>query len=269
MLNFNEMILISNDDGIYAPGLWTLAAELSKLDRVAVVAPDREQSATGTAITMRQPLRVQKVNSLLPDVDAYSVEGTPGDSVILAANKFFKDRISLVVSGINSGFNLGDDILISGTVSAALQGYLRNIPAIAVSLSHTDSENLTNIAFLVKLLAENIRSKFMHGQMFLNINYPEKRLEQIQGIITTFQAHKTHIDSIKECNDGRRDYYWLIRDQNVNHAPEGSDIWAVENGFISITPLHCTMFQHSQFESDDVFYSELFSCLKHRTDCTV
>ena len=121
-------VLVTNDDGIFAPGLWILVKELKSIARVVVVAPDREQSAIGTAVTLRQPLRVQRVSPLVPGVETYSVEGTPGDSVILALGKLIKSRVDLVISGINQGPNLGDDVLISGTVAAALQGYLRGLP---------------------------------------------------------------------------------------------------------------------------------------------
>ena len=117
-------ILVTNDDGIFARGLWVLAKELSSIAQVIVVAPDREQSAIGTAVTLHQPLRAQKVRPILPEIETYSVEGTPADSVILALGKLVKGKVDLVISGINQGQNLGQDVLISGTVSAALQGYL-------------------------------------------------------------------------------------------------------------------------------------------------
>ena len=124
-------ILVSNDDGIYAEGIWVLARHLSQLAAVIVVAPDREQSAVGTAVSLRKPLRVQKILPLYPGIEAYSVEGTPSDSVILALGKIISRRVDLVVSGINQGSNLGEDVLISGTVGAALSAYLRSFPAMA------------------------------------------------------------------------------------------------------------------------------------------
>ena len=128
-------ILVTNDDGVFAEGLWALVRELKSFARVVVVAPDREQSAIGTAITLIHPLRVQKVRSPVSEVEAYSVQGTPADSVILALEKMVVDKADLVISGINQGLNLGNDVLISGTVGAALQGYLRGFPAMAVSSS--------------------------------------------------------------------------------------------------------------------------------------
>ena len=115
-------ILVTNDDGIFAPGLWTLVKELRNIAQVVVVAPDRQQSAIGTAVTLHQPLRIQKIRPAVPEVETYSVEGTPADSVILALGKLAKNKVDTVISGINQGPNLGNDVLISGTVGAALQG---------------------------------------------------------------------------------------------------------------------------------------------------
>ena len=130
----NMKILVTNDDGIFAHGLWALAGELKAVGQVIVVAPDREQSAIGTAVTLHQLLRLRKVRSLLPEIETYSVDGTPADSVILALSELAKGEVGLVVSGINQGLNLGDDVLISGTVGGALQGYLHGFPAIAISV---------------------------------------------------------------------------------------------------------------------------------------
>jgi len=237
------MILLSNDDGILASGLWTLADELKKIDRVVVAAPDREQSATGTGITLRQPLRVQKIASPASNVDAYMIEGTPGDSIILALGKLLQDKIDIVVSGINSGPNLGDDVLISGTVGAALQGYLRNLPAIAISVASINPDNLAPAARLTSLIVERIKAGILPGDVFLNINVPDKPLTQIKGITITQPAHRTHIDTVEKGNDGKRDYYWLVRRKLDTHVPRGSDIWALEQGYISITPLQNTLFR--------------------------
>lgn len=123
-------ILVTNDDGISSEGLWTLVKELKNIAQVIVTAPDREQSAIGTAVTLHQPLRVKRVRPMVPEVETYSIEGTPADSVILALSKLIKDRVDLVVSGINQGLNLGNDVPISGTVGSALQGYLHGFPEI-------------------------------------------------------------------------------------------------------------------------------------------
>ena len=212
-------ILVSNDDGVLAPGLWALVSELKDIAEVAVVAPDREQSATGTSVTLRQPLRVQQVTPPVADVKALSVEGTPGDSVILALEKLLDKKTDLVISGINQGLNTGDDILISGTVGAALQGYLRNLPAIAVSIP-VNNPCWENAARLTRLLAEKIDSGKIPGDVFLNVNLPDLPLAEIRGIRLSHPAHKTHIDTVEEGHDGRRKYYWLVRRQQNNNTAE-------------------------------------------------
>jgi 5'-nucleotidase len=255
------MILISNDDGIFAPGLWALASELKNIDRVVAVAPDREQSATGTSVTLRQPLRVRKITPIVPEVDTYAVEGTPSDSVILAFEKLVVEA-DTVVSGINSGQNLGDDVLISGTVGAALQGYLRNRPAIAVSVGTSDTENLETAARLVGLLVIKIKSGALPRDIFLNVNMPDAPLPKIKGIVITQPAHKTHIDSVEEGNDGRRDYFWLVRRKLEHQSPDSSDIWAIEHGYISITPLNTTLFSRPAPDMGGSFCKELFGELR-------
>ena len=231
-------ILVTNDDGIFAPGLWKLVKGLQQIGRVSVVAPDREQSALGTAVTLRQPLRVRKISPLVAGVEAYSVEGTPADSVILGFGKLLKNKVDLVVSGINSGPNLGDDVLISGTVGAALQGYLRGSPALAISIDSLDNLYLDNAARLAVLLAEKLAGNAIPGNIFLNVNLPGLSLEETRGIQITGLASRSHIDTVEEGHDGRKAYYWLVRQKINRDAKEGTDIHAIEGGNISITPLH-------------------------------
>jgi len=255
------MILISNDDGIFAPGLWALAKELKKIDTIIAVAPDREQSATGTSVTLRQPLRVRKIAAIVPDLNTYGVEGTPSDSVILALEKLAVEA-DVVVSGINSGQNLGDDVLISGTVGAAMQGYLRNLPAIAVSVGVGATENLETAARLVGLLVRRIKKGILPADIFLNINLPDEPLAKIKGVVITQPAHKTHIDTVEEGNDGRRDYFWLVRRKLEHQSPDSSDIWAIEHGYISVTPLHTTLFRRPAPDMGEVFCKELICDLQ-------
>ncbi len=236
-------ILISNDDGVNSAGLWALATHLSAVAEVAVVAPDREQSATGTALTLRQPLRVRKAASPLNGVECFAAEGMPGDAVILGLDRLVGGSVGLVFSGINNGPNLGDDVLISGTVGAALQGYLRNIPAIAISTVAIDSTNLEVPARLAAIIAADIAAGKLKGDLFLNINVPNLPLENIKGVKLTSLAHKTHIDSVQEGHDGRREYYWLVRRQLDFKAAAGTDIKAIEQHCISVTELHANLFR--------------------------
>ena len=250
-------ILVTNDDGILAPGLWTLVKTLKKIARVTVVTPDREQSAIGTAVTLRQPLRIQKVRSPVPEVETYSVEGTPADSVILALAKLVKNKIDLVVSGINHGANLGDDVLISGTVSAALHGYLHGFPAIAISMDGVDSPYLDTAAELAALLAKRIEANSLPANILLNVNLPDLPLARIKGVEITHVASSSHTDDVKEGHDGRHKYYWLLRQRINKNAAQQTDIWAIEQGSISITPLYSNLLNSPLPPIPDSLYSNL------------
>lgn len=255
-------ILITNDDGIFAPGLWTLVKELKNIAQVVVVAPDREQSATGTAVTLHQPLRVQRVRPLVAEVETYSVEGTPADSVILALGKLVKSKIDLVVSGINQGPNLGDDVLISGTVGAALQGYLRGFPAFAISVAAVDSVYLDNAARLATLLAKKIDSNSLPTNILLNVNLPNLSLVKIKGAKITRLASGSYTNTVEERFDGKREYYWVVRQKIDTDADEKTDIWAIEQGNISITPLHTNLLNKSSPSIPDSLCSDLLQELQ-------
>ncbi len=231
-------ILVANDDGVFADGLWAMVRELKAIDEIIVAAPDREQSAIGTAVTLIHPLRVRKARPVVEDVDTWAVEGTPGDSVILALQKFAQGRIDMVVSGINQGLNVGTDVLISGTVGAALQGYLRGFPAIAVSAAQSDAAYLRSVARFVVALAGRMRAHPQPIIPFFNINVPDLPVSNIKGVKITRLATQSHIDTVEEGHDGKRHYYWLVRKRVLQNAEEMTDIWAVDQGYISITPLH-------------------------------
>ena len=255
-------ILVTNDDGIFAPGLWTLVRELKNIAQVVVVAPDREQSATGTAITLRQPLRAQRMTPLVSEIETYSVEGTPADSVILALGKLVKGEIDMVVAGINQGANLGDDVLISGTVGAALQGYLRGFPALAISADPPDSLFLGNAAKLATLLVEKIDSNSLPADIFLNVNLPPLPLTEIKGVKITHLASQSHTDTIDQRFDGKREYYWMVRQQINTNSDKHTDIWAIEQGNISITPLYADLLHKSSPAIPDSLCSDLLQELK-------
>lgn len=257
-------ILVTNDDGIFAEGLWALVKELKNIAQVIVVAPVREQSAVGTAVTLSQPLRVQKVPQIIPEVEACSVEGTPSDCVILALEKLVKNKVDLVVSGINHGLNLGDDALISGTVSAALQGYLRGFSALAISTATADGLYLDSAAKLATLLAEKIDANALPANILLNVNLPELSLAKICGVQITQLASKSHINTVEEDNNGRRQYYWLVRQKTDRVADNQTDIWAIEQGSISITPLHASWLNRSALAIPDDLCSYLLQGLRQQ-----
>jgi len=255
-------VLVTNDDGVFAEEMWTLVRELKKIAQVVVVAPDREQSAIGTAVTLSRPLRIRAVRPVVPEVEAYSVEGTPADSVILALEKLITDRIDLVISGINQGMNLGNDVLISGTVGAALQGYLRGFSALAVSVSLDNNQYRDDAAKVVALLAEKICSSPLSANIFLNINLPNLPLAQFKGVKTTRLAGGSHIDTVEEGHDGKREYYWLVRQKLDRNHEDRTDIGTVEQGNISATPLHIYLNGRSSPPITDSFFAGILEELQ-------
>jgi 5'-nucleotidase len=231
-------ILVANDDGMHVPGLWTLVEELSRDNQVTVVAPDREQSGVGTAISLHRILRVREVKPETPGVTAYAVEGTPGDCVILGLGELAKDT-ELVVAGINEGANLGEDVLISGTVGACLQALFRGVPAIAVSVSALGSVNYRPAARIAARLARAMGVGLLPRRMVLNVNVPDLPAEEIRGVMVTRQAARRYADILRRETDTRgKSYFWIVRGRPEWDVEEGTDIWAILNGFVSLLPLH-------------------------------
>lgn len=254
--------LISNDDGIHSAGLWILANHLNRVGSVTIVAPDREQSATGTSLTLRHPLRLGTVISSIDGVECWATEGLPGDAVILGLEWVMEKPVGLVVSGINNGPNVGDDVLISGTVGAALQAYLRNVPAIAISTFNLESTNHEIPAQLAAIIAADITSGRLSGELFLNVNTPDIPLDRIKGIRLCHLAHKTHIDTVKEGHDGRREFYWLVRRKLDFEAAADTDIKAIEQDCISVTELQADLFRKAPIAGLDNLCSEWYQKLK-------
>jgi len=251
-------ILVTNDDGIFADGLWILVRELIKIAQVVVVAPDREQSVIGTAVSLRRPLRVHSVEPVVSEVETYSVEsGTPSDSVILALGKLAKDSVDLVVSGINQGPNLGDDVFISGTVSAALQGYRHGLPALAISVYTVDNYSLSAAAKLAALLAKRIDSNALPTDIFLNVNLPALPLVEIRGTKVTELASQSHSFTVEEEHDGNEVHYRLLYRRVNKDTNKKTDIRAIEQGNISITPLHIHLLNKPSPAITDNLFSDL------------
>ncbi len=230
-------ILVTNDDGIHSPGLRVLSDALSQVGEVTVVAPDREQSGVGTAITLSQPIRVMDTPHIFPNIKAYAVEGTPADSAILGLETLIEEPVDLVVSGINQGANMGNDIFISGTVGAALQGYFRGIPAIAISVAALKDVHFTAAALVAKHLATGVANGLISAPIFLNVNVPNVPIEKIKGVSLTHLGRRTYMDVVKHGNDGRRDYYWISREKPGWILDRGLDNWVVRRRRISITPI--------------------------------
>lgn len=230
-------ILVTNDDGIFADGLKALVGELKSIADVIVVAPDRELSAMGTTVSLHQPVRARRATPVASGVESYAVEGTPADCVILALGKLAKDKIELVISGINRGANLGDDVLISGTVGAALQASLHGLPALAISTSLGDTFYFDDAAKFAALLARKIESGVIPADICLNVNLPNLPRGKITGVKITYPASRSHTDTIEERYNNGRQYYWFVRQRLNKPVDEKTDTWALEQGNISISPL--------------------------------
>lgn len=231
-------ILVTNDDGINAIGIKKLAKALKKIGEVFVIAPDRERSATGHAITMNEPLRVKNVDFFNEDIKAWSINGTPSDCVKLGITSLISDKPDIVVSGINNGPNLGTDVIYSGTVSAAIEGAINGIPSIALSLAGKgDNKIYEGVANLSCILVEEYLDK--SNRSIFNVNFPLLEAKKIKGIrITELGVRKYNSSYIKRVDPMGNDYYWLSGELIKNKTVQKSDVKAVETGYISITPLH-------------------------------
>ena len=252
-------ILVTNDDGINAEGLWALAKALKQVGEVVVVAPDREQSATGSAVSLHQPVRLNKVEALCPGVKAYSVEGTPADSVILAMKVLFEGELGLVFSGINKGMNLGDDVFLSGTVGGAKQGCFQGLPAVAFSVEFGEETHFEATAKLAVLLARQLSARSLSSGILLNVNLPNLPVEEIRGVEITRLGKRRYSDLIKRGHDGKREYYWIGRGKARWRAEKGTDIWAIRNRKASITPLRSDL----TGDLNDLFLLDLADALSH------
>jgi 5'-nucleotidase len=237
-------ILLTNDDGLLAPGLRALAEALLPLGTVRAVAPEREQSAAGHAITLHKPLRMDPVDLPGLPVEAYSSNGTPADCVILGCLTAATPP-DLVVSGINKGANLGEEILYSGTVSAAMEAALQGLRAMAVSSCSYDAEDFSTAARVAALLAEPVRAAVLPEDCFLNINVPAVPWGELAGVEITHLGRRAYINAVERREDPRgRPYYWYTGAPQESRCGPGTDIGAVAQGRVSITPVHFDLTNH-------------------------
>ncbi len=235
-------LLITNDDGIHSQGLKVLAKGLRSIGEVSIVAPDRERNATGHSITLHKPLRVQPMG-----LRTFSVNGTPTDCVNLAANGILKQKPDLVISGINKGGNLGDDITYSGTVSGAMESTILGIPAVAVSQVGDEPYHFDAAARVVARLVRLIQRLDLPQDTFLNVNVPNLSLKAIRGVRVTSLGKRIFDSSmiIKKTDPRGREYYW-IGENRANWEPrKNTDQEAVENRFVSVTPIHMDLTNYS------------------------
>jgi len=236
-------ILLTNDDGIAAPGLAILRAALAEIGEVFVVAPERPRSAIGHAVTLHKPLRLTEV-TLEDGAGAWSSNGTPTDCVSLAYDVVMEGRVDLAFAGINDGANLGWDITYSGTVMAAMEAAILGMPAIAVSVAAEDrpAQHYGPAAAFSVELARKVVSRGLARHMLLNVNVPDMPQCAVRGVAVTSQGRREYTDRIAVRNDPRdKPYYWLAGALKDGCDEEGSDIRAVRDGYVSVTPIEIDM----------------------------
>jgi 5'-nucleotidase len=237
-------ILLSNDDGFLAPGLRMLAKVLGKIAEITVVAPDRNRSGASNSLTLDNPLRATTAEN-----GFISVNGTPTDCVHLAITGLLTDMPDMVVSGINEGSNLSDDVLYSGTVAAATEGRFLGLPSIAVSLAGPKCINYETAAHVAKTLVKRLQHDILPADTILNVNVPDLPLAEIKGFqVTRLGTRHIAEPTLKTTDPRGRKIYWVGQPGPEQDAGPGTDFHAVNTGYVSITPLHLDLTHYKVFE---------------------
>ncbi len=227
-------LLLSNDDGIDAIGLKSLAEAMAPLGKISVVAPNRNRSAASNSLTLERPIRAQEVAK-----DWYSVDGTPTDCVHLAITGLLKDEPDIVVSGINAGANLGDDVIYSGTVAAAIEGRFLGLPAVAISLTSFQPKFMQDAAQVSAKLVANLTDTTLPSDVIININIPDVAKNEIKGMQTTRLGNRHKAEPVVEAQDPRgKPIYWVGAAGPEQDAGIGTDFHAVNNNYVSVSPMH-------------------------------
>ncbi|WP_299006466.1 5'/3'-nucleotidase SurE [uncultured Shewanella sp.] len=235
-------ILVSNDDGVHAPGIEALTVSLSRLAQVMTVGPDRNCSGASNSLTLTNPLRIQSL-----DNGYISVNGTPTDCVHLAIRELYDDEPDMVVAGINAGENMGDDTLYSGTVAAAMEGRFLGFPAIAISLVGSNLTHYDTAAEFAYRIVAALKEHPIAQNQILNINVPDLPIESIKGIkVTRLGARHRAEGMVKTQDPAGRDIYWLGPQGEELDATDGTDFDAIEQGYVSVTPLTVDLTAFSQ-----------------------
>jgi 5'-nucleotidase len=245
-------ILVTNDDGVQAPGLLALVQAMRTVGRVSVLAPDRNWSASGHVKTMERPLRVKEVR-LADGSKAFASDGAPSDCVALALLGMIPEKIDLVVSGINPNANLGHDVTYSGTVAAAMEAAIGGTPGLAISLdsprNHLIEVDYQPAARVAAYAAQKVVEKGLPAGILLNINVPYLAFEDLKGVRITRQGLRVYRDALDRREDPRgKPYYWIGGDEPTGVPEDGTDFGALADGFVSITPLHLDLTAHQTME---------------------
>ncbi len=237
-------ILISNDDGYLAPGLVCLARVMAAAGDVTVVAPDRDRSGASNSLTLQSPLRVRRAES-----GFFYIDGTPTDCVHLAITGLMTDEPDMVISGINGGANLGDDVIYSGTVAAAMEGRFLGFPAFAVSLVGSQVKHYETAARVVLELVERLEHRPLPSDSILNINVPDLPFEELAGIQATRLGHRHKSEPVVRDTDPRgNDIFWVGPSGPEQDAGPGTDFHALRHRYVSVTPLQVDLTRHTALE---------------------
>lgn len=235
-------ILLSNDDGYFAPGLACLAEALSAIADIIVVAPERDRSGASNSLTLDRPLNLHKAHN-----GFYYVNGTPTDCVHLAVTGMLDTLPDMVVSGINAGANMGDDTIYSGTVAAATEGFLLGIPSLAVSLASVSSGNFATAARVAADMVQRFKDNKFNEPVLLNINVPDVAYEQLQGIEVTRLGRRHKAEAVVRSQNPRGEtVYWVGAAGPAQDAGEGTDFFAIQHDQVSLTPLQIDLTRYSQ-----------------------
>lgn len=232
------IILITNDDGVTAPGIRNLVEAVKDLGKIVVVAPDKPQSGMGHAITIGSPLRLQKVH-LMDDVESWQCSGTPVDCVKLAVDKVLHRKPDICLSGINHGANHSINVIYSGTMSAAIEASIESIPSIGFSLLNYSMEaDFTGAKKYARLLVEQLLKRKLDKHFCLNVNFPSVDVSLIKGVKVCRQAYAKYVEDFNERKDPTgKNYYWLTGEFKNFDKGKDTDVWALEHNFVSVVPV--------------------------------
>lgn len=246
-------LLLSNDDGYQAPGLVALAQSLSEIAKISVVAPHIDRSAASNSLTLQMPLRANEVKA-----GWFRVDGTPTDCVHLGLTGLLQDEPDMVVAGINCGPNLGDDVIYSGTVAAAIEGRHLGFPAVAVSINSFQAKHFVTAAIVTKNLVQRLINKPLPKDTILNVNVPDVPLADIRGVQTTRLGNRHKSEPAVEAKDPRgKTIYWVGAAGPEQDAGPGTDFHAVSENYVSVSPIHVDL---TKYNSMDLISSWLSDC---------
>lgn len=257
------IFLLTNDDGVDSPGLGYLAEALAELGKVYVVAPERERSADGHSITMHKPLRVKFKGRPSQSLEIWESSGSPADCVVIGIFDILPSKPDLIISGINLGSNLGEDVTYSGTVSGALEGFLCDVPSVAFSLATFEAPLWDTAVCVSKLIVQTMLD--FPEPFILNVNIPNLPLRQLKGILFTKLGRRRYIDRLnKRVDPFGRPYYWIGGYPEDVAPQEGTDIWAIKEGFVSISPIKLDLTDYDKIKSMESWRERIEHHLKEK-----